>query len=56
MTTTYHCNTCGARAEGTVDELYRKGWRCKSIKKNNRLKRLCGCPMHAEIVEKGAGH
>lgn len=52
MTTTYRCNTCGKEAEGTVDALYRQGWRWKSIKKNNRLKRLCGCPIHAELVDR----
>lgn len=57
MTVRYQCNTCGARAQGTVEELHGKGWRCRSVTKNMRVKRICACPEHAELmrVELGGG-
>lgn len=48
----YKCNACGAIAEGKWEDLYKKGWRCRSFKKGGRVKRMCGCPMHAELVER----
>lgn len=45
------CSTCGASAEGREQELFRKGWRVVSRKKNNRVKRSVACPLHAELLD-----
>ncbi len=50
MKVRYLCTTCGAHSEGTAEELYRKGWRCRTLKKNGRNKRICACPEHAEMM------
>jgi DNA-directed RNA polymerase subunit RPC12/RpoP len=51
----YRCNTCGARAEGSLEELHRKGWRCRTLTKNGRNKRICACPQHVDMMQAELG-
>lgn len=51
----YQCNTCGKVAEGAVEELHAQGWRCRSLTKNNRVKRICACPEHTEMMKAELG-
>lgn len=55
MSVSYQCNTCGARAEGTVEELHKGGWRFRNVAKNKRIKRICACPEHAELMKAELG-
>lgn len=57
MTVSYRCTTCGARAEGSPDDLYKRGWRRRTTTKNRRDKTITACPQHADVmrVELGGG-
>lgn len=55
MRVRYRCNTCGTCVEGTAEELHARGWRCRTLTKNGRNRKICACPEHAELMRAELG-